>query len=282
MKKLTTTIFIILFALTINGQSYSIDLFEKQNQVQLDIWTYGAWQPTDSTHIKASITKFDTVYIFRINSIKSNQIILWTEKEIVNSAFPFQINTANDINIIKSDKYYQMMMNDLRNDVKKRMSMTDKNLEEMEGYQNFLINPRVMYEAYHQPYIEILKHFISKQIKNQIIDVWEPDFSDSIPAKLITKCSLKNEKLITNHTLQQDEKTVCNFLFDKEIEAYKSEGKDADWYAETFSRDKCPFMHTEYKFDTELVKNGEFYSPIRIKYERREPTSVEIIITINL
>ncbi len=169
MKKLTTTIFIILFALTINGQSYSIDLFEKQNQVQLDIWTYGAWQPTDNTHIKASITKFDTVYIFRINSIKSNQIILWTEKEIVNSAFPFQINTANDINIIKSDKYHQMMMNDLRNDVKKRMSMTDKNLEEMEGYQNFLINPRVMYEAYHQPYIEILKHFISKQIKNLLI-----------------------------------------------------------------------------------------------------------------
>lgn len=279
MKKLIITISIISFALAINSQSYKIDLFEKQNQVQLDIWTYGAWQPTDRTHITASISKFDTVYIFRIKSIKSNQIILWSEKQIIKSAFPFQINTANEIKIIESDKYYQMM-NDLRNDVKKSMRMTDKDLEDMEGYQNFLISPRVMYEAYHQPYIEILKHFISKQIKNQTVEVWEPNFSDSIPAKLITKCSLKKEKLITNHTLQQDEKTVCNYLFDKAIEAYKSEGKDTDWYAETFSRDKCPFMHTEYKFDTEFVKNRESYIPIRIKYERKEPISVEIIITI--
>ena len=269
-----------MIGLGLYGQSYEVDLFEKKKKVSLDIWTYGAWQPTDSTHIKASISKLDSIFIFRLNSITSNQIILWSEKEIKKSAFPFYINTQNDVKIIESDKYEQMM-NDLRKDVKIRMDMTDEDLEEMEGYQNFLFSPGVMYEAYHQPYIEILKHFISKKIKNENVDVWEPDFNDSIPANLITTYTVENQRLLTHHVLQQDEIAVCNFKFDKEIKEYKEKGKDAAWYAKTFKRDECPYMHTDYEFNSELIKEGELFSPIKISYERRKPSPVKIEILIN-
>ena len=286
MKKLLITISFISITLGLKSQSFEIDLFEKQNIIELDIWTYGAWQPTDSTHIMASISKFDSVYIFRINSISSNQIILWSEKEIAKSAFPFCINKTNEIKIFNSDKYEKMMLY-LRNDVKKRKKMTDTDLEDMEGYQNFLFSPRVMYEAYHQPYIEIIKHFISKEIRNQTIKTFEPNFSDSIPANFYTSVQLENSELKYHYRTSQDSSEVCNYLADFKLAKDIEERPDTTWYSKLFNepfanrydRINCPYMHTEYQCNSSLFKNGKKYKPKRIEYIRTEPTSVRIVIS---
>lgn len=61
MKNKVITMLVMLIGIGLKSQSYKVDLFNQQNEVQFDIWTYGAWQPTDSTHLTASISKLDTV-----------------------------------------------------------------------------------------------------------------------------------------------------------------------------------------------------------------------------
>lgn len=285
MKNIVICILALLIGIGLHGQSYKVDLFDIKNEVKFDIWTYGAWQPTDSTHLTASISKLDTVYIFRLNSIESNQIILWSVNEIKKSAFPFFITERNEIKIVESDKYEQMLIA-LRNDVKKRMELTDKDMEDMEGYQNFLFSPRVMYEAYHQPYIEILKHFISEEIRNQTIKTFEPNFSDSIPANFYTSVKLENSELKYHYRSSQDSIEVCNYLADFQLSKDIEERPDTTWYSKLFNkpfahrydRINCPYMHTEYQSNSTLFKNGKKYKPKRIEYTRKEPTSVRIVI----
>lgn len=268
---------ICLNALAIQGQTYDVDLFIERNNTQLDIWTYGAWQPTDSTNITAEISKLGSIYTFKVNSISSNQRILWSESTITKLIFPFKVSESNNVIVVNQDEFENMFY-ELKKDYKKNNNIDDEELDKMEGYQNLLFSPGIMYEAYHEPYIEILKYYLNKEFETKSVDNWEPNFSDSIPATLLTQCQIEGDELISKHELIQSEKNVCNYLFDKKIKNYKEQGRDTIWYAKTFSRDKCPYMHTEYRFETISNKIGNKYSPKKIIYNRIKPTAVRIEI----
>lgn len=278
-KHITLIVFIFLNALSLYGQSYKVNIFENGAKVELDIWTYGAWRHTDSTHIKAEISQLNSIYKFKINSIESNQILLWSEDEIQKATFPFLISKSNKIIIPNQDEYDQMM-NDLKEDVKETLDLFDFDPNESDGLLHFLYSPGVMYEAYHQPYIEILKHFMTKEIMTEEFETWEPNFSDSIPARMIVTSSVKNDTLLLHHKLTQDSITVCDYLYRKGVKKWKDEGRDTLWYASEFKNYDCPYMHTDYEFTSFLYKSGDVFSPSRIKFIRREPVGLRIEIEV--
>lgn len=279
-RKFTPVIILFLIVHACQAQSYAVDLFAQKERIELDIRIFADWQSTDSTHLAAEINRFDSIYTFKVNSIKSNKNLVWSESEIIKAIIPFRISESNDIIIIQKDEEFAQQLIGLLKDVKSKYKMTDEDMDNMEGYQLFFFNPGILYEIYHQPYIEILKHFISKNIRTEIVETWEPNFHDSIQSQMNIACNLENEILSTHHKLEQDIVLISNYLIDEQVRISIDQGIDTTWLDRNRAKNWWPFMPTDYEFKTQLRNFENTYIPSSIKFERREPTSSRIEIKV--